>query len=441
MKGFLLRRLLQMIPTLAGVLLITFILFNAVGGSPAALSLGEQASPRALEEFDEVRGFNKPLLAGRWTQTRALPDFPSAAADAAGSGAGGAFPVCTAGELVRLPLRFPLRAGGRYRLTVRYRAPAEPMTFSPDVSAADGGRFQPLETGPARFSRGWKTAHVDFTSDGSDHAVPALRAGPGGAEVEAIRLRRRMRHLFDSQLLHYLGRIAHFDFGVSLRENQRVSSVLRQGIGPSLILTIPIFFGGLVLSLALSLVCAGAAGRWPDRAITLFAVGTMSVNYLVWIIAGQYVLAFRLGWFPVWGMESWRHLILPVTIGIASMLGANVRFYRTVLLEENRKEYVRTALSRGAGRFRILFRHVLPNALIPILTHVAVSLPFLYTGSLLLESFFGIPGLGYVGVNAIAASDADVLRAVVLIGSVLYMAANLLTDVLYAVVDPRVRLQ
>jgi peptide/nickel transport system permease protein len=439
MKAYLLRRLLQMIPTLGGVLLVTFILFNAVGGSPAALTLGEQASPRALEEFDEARGFNKPLLAGLWTRTRALPDFTSKVSGPPWPGTGGAPLGLAAGETLRLPVRFPLRAGESYRVTVRFRSASGAPAFSPD--AAGGESFQALESRSALLSKGWKTAVADFTASGSDSAAPAIRAGSDGLEVESLRLRRKMRHGFDSQLYHYLGRVVRLDFGVSLRENQRVATVLKQGIGPSLALTVPIFLGSLGVALVLALLCVGAEGRWPDRLITFVSVATMSVNYLVWIIVGQYWLAFRLGWFPVWGMESPRHLILPVLIGIASMLGGNVRFYRTVLLEETRREYVRTARARGAGRFRILFRHVLPNAMIPILTHVSVSLPFLYTGSLLLESFFGIPGLGYVGVNAIAGSDADVLRAVVLIGSILYMAANLLTDLLYAVADPRVRLQ
>lgn len=438
MKAYLLRRLLQMIPTLGGVLLVTFILFNAVGGSPAALTLGEQASPRALEEFDEVRGFNKPLLAGLWTRTRALPDFGPGVSGPPWSATSGRPLALAAGETLRLPVRFPLRAGGGYRVAIRFRSASGAPAFSPD--AAGGGVFQPLESRSVLFSKGWKTAVADFTASGSEAESPAIRAGSSGLEIESVRLLRKMRHRFDSQLFHYLGRVARLDFGVSLRENQRVAAVLRQGIGPSLALTVPIFVGSLGAALALALVCAGAEGRWPDRVITLVSVATMSVNYLVWIIAGQYWLAFRLGWFPVWGMESPGHLVLPVLIGIASMLGANVRFYRTVLLEETRREYVRTARARGAGPFRILFRHVLPNAMIPILTHVSVSLPFLYTGSLLLESFFGIPGLGYVGVNAISGSDADVLRAVVLIGSILYMAANLLTDLLYAVADPRVRL-
>jgi peptide/nickel transport system permease protein len=142
----------------------------------------------------------------------------------------------------------------------------------------------------------------------------------------------------------------------------------------------------------------------------------------------------------VWGFESWRNLLLPAGIGVATGLGVNVRFYRTILLEEMHKDYVRTAFAKGLGAERVLFRHVLKNALGPVIVNVALALPFLYTGSLLLESFFGIPGLGYLSLNAIHSSDVDVVRAVVLVGALLFTAANILADVALAWVDPRVKL-
>ena len=173
----------------------------------------------------------------------------------------------------------------------------------------------------------------------------------------------------------------------------------------------------------------------------MFAVvWLMSVNYLVWIVIGQFVFAYKLGWFPVWGFESWRNLLLPVAIGVATGLGLNVRFYRTILLEEMHKDYVKTAFAKGLGPGRVLFKHVLKNALGPVITNVALALPFLYTGSVLLESFFGIPGLGYLSLNAIHSSDVDVVRAVVLVGAMLFTGANILADIALAWVDPRVKL-
>jgi peptide/nickel transport system permease protein len=242
-------------------------------------------------------------------------------------------------------------------------------------------------------------------------------------------------------LLFYLKQIARFDFGVSSSTNQKVSSMLKAGIGPSLSLTVPIFVAELLITISVALLCAFYRDRWLDRAVVILCVALMSVNYIVWIVAGQFVLANRLGWFPVWGYESWRYLLLPVLIGTVSGLGGGVRFYRTIMLDELYKEYVRTALAKGASQARVLFSHVLKNALIPIITNVVITIPFLYTGSLLLESFYGIPGLGYLGVNAVNSSDVDVIRAIVLIGSLTFVVFNLLTDLCYAWADPRVRLR
>ena len=166
----------------------------------------------------------------------------------------------------------------------------------------------------------------------------------------------------------------------------------------------------------------------------------MSVNYVIWVVAGQYFLAFRWGFFPIWGYESWVYLVLPVLVGTVSGLGSDARFYRTVLLDEMNRPHVRTAIAKGLRPAAVLFRHVLRNSLVPVITNVSLAIPFLFTGSILLESFFGLPGLGGVGINAVHSSDVAMLRAVVLIGAALYQVAMLLADLAYAWLDPRVRL-
>ena len=442
MGRYVIRRLLQMIPTVLGVLLLTFILFNLVGGSPGVMVLGEHASPAALESFDEQRGFNKPLILGRWGKTRAGPDDALAA------------PLVWMPGDQRLPLKFPLRSGTTYRLTFEARGAVEsgsPEKF-PMLGKLGLKSFQALEkSGPnfpdigkneAKFSRHWKKYRLDFQCLENSPA-PELVFEVSGAPVElrSIRLRRRMDRLFDTQFIFFLRQVARLDFGVSSSLNRPVTQLLKEGIGPSLALTVPILTIEVVLAVSLALICAFFRDRWPDRLFVGLAVGLMSVNYLVWIVAGQYVLAHKLGWFPVWGFESWRYLLLPVGIGVVSGLGGSLRFYRTIMLEEMNKGYVRMALAKGVGRTAILFRHVLKNAMIPILTNVVLALPYLYTGSLLLESFFGIPGLGYLGVNAVNSSDVDVVRAIVFVGSMLYVGANLLTDIAYALVDPRIKLE
>jgi peptide/nickel transport system permease protein len=404
MLRYITKRILQMIPTVFGVILITFILFNAVGGSPALQVLGRHVSPQALEEFDEQRGFNKPLFFGSRTETRAYADSDFKRTPGDWQGIEGV--VWTNGAILlaangkyNLPLKFALRTDCRYRIKME----AVGVTVSDD----------------------WKT----------------LTTGETPGAIRSIKLRRLMSNPFDSQFFFYLKQLAHLDFGVSSSTNQRVSKLLLDGIGPSLMLTVPIFFIGLVTSVMLSLFCAFWRDTWVDRFFVVFSVALMSINYLVYIVAGQYFFAYRLGWFPVWGFEDPRYLILPVIIGVISGLGGELRFYRTIMLDEAHRDYVRTAQAKGVSRLGVLFKHVLKNAMIPIITNTVIAIPFLYTGSLLLESFFGIPGLGYLGINAINSSDVDVVRAIVLVGSIIFVIANLLTDLCYALVDPRVKLK
>jgi len=172
---------------------------------------------------------------------------------------------------------------------------------------------------------------------------------------------------------------------------------------------------------------------------------TMSVASLLYIIAGQYLVGMLLKWFPISGFDpnpavTARFIALPVLVGVISGIGADVRFLRTVFIEEMSRDYVRTARAKGCGDARVMVRHVLRNALIPILTNVVVQIPFLFTGALLLESFFGIPGLGALTVEAIQGNDFSTLRTMVYLGALLFILGQILTDISYALADPRVRL-
>ena len=436
-----------MAPTVFGVIVITFILFNIIGGSPAMMTLGKNVSPKSLEEFDEQRGFNKPLFFGRWTKTRAFADAVfkhnagpwRADSNAVWQAAQGGRPARVElgpGSEAAVPLAFALKPDTAYRWIIRYRrggADAAGLVMASGNETLRAWALKPGET--------WQAAGLDFRTGPDPLGLKfILRAHGAPLEIESVSLRRKTRHVFDSQFVFFLAQIAKFDFGKSNYSNQRVSQMLKDGIRPSLLLTVPMFIIGVVVAIAVSLICAFFRDTWLDRFFVVIAVVLMSVNYLVWIIAGQYLFAYRLGWFPIWGFESWGYLLLPVMIGVISGLGDNLRFYRTIMLDEIYRDYVRTAFAKGVGRGGVLFRHVLKNAMIPILTNVIIAIPFLYTGSLLLENFFGIPGLGNMGINAINYSDVDVVRAIVFIGAMLYVAANLLTDICYALVDPRVRL-
>jgi peptide/nickel transport system permease protein len=243
---------------------------------------------------------------------------------------------------------------------------------------------------------------------------------------------------------HYV-RMLRFDFGNSDADDTPIVARIREGAGVSLSLTVPLFASGLLIGIAAALLVAFFRNSYIDRMGVVLCVGAMSVAALLYIIGGQFLIAKLLRWFPISGFDPspgviGRFLALPVLVGLASSLGSNVRFYRTVFLEETGRDYVRTARAKGAAEARIMAHHVLRNGLLPILTSVVAAIPFLFTGSLLLETFFAIPGLGAVTVDAIEGNDFSTLRTMVFIGSLLFIAAQIATDISYTLADPRVRL-
>ena len=308
MLKYALRRIAEVIPTTVGILLLTFLLFNVVGGSPAEVILGKNATAESIAAFNRKWGYDKPLI--------------------------------------------------------------------------------------------WST---------------------------------------DSQFVNFVGALVKGDLGYSIEMDEPVKDVLLRGVGPSLSLTVPILIGGTIVALMLAMLAAAFRGGFPDKAVLVGSTVLMSVNYVVWVLLGQFLLSFKAGIFPVWGYGGAFYLVLPVLIGVVSSLGTDVRFFRTAILDESYKPYVFTARSKGLSRAAVMLRHILPNALIPIVTYVSLSIPWLFTGSLLLESFFGIPGLGSVSINAIHSADMAVVRALVVLGALLYQFVNLATDLLYAALDPRVR--
>ncbi|HEY7085032.1 MAG TPA: ABC transporter permease [Hyphomicrobiaceae bacterium] len=273
----------------------------------------------------------------------------------------------------------------------------------------------------------WKTNH------GYDKPLLINRRATGAARFT------------DTLLAEHYRRMLTFDFGRSDADDSPISRRLRQGALPSLGITVPLFVIGLVVSVVVALFVAFFRETYIDRVVLVVCMLTMSIAGLLYIIAGQYLVGQLLRWFPISGFDPdpavvARFLALPVLVGVLSGFGADTRFYRTIFLEEIGRDYVRTARAKGCGDARVMVRHVLRNALIPILTNVVVQIPFLFTGALLLESFFGIPGLGALTVEAIQGNDFSTLRTMVYLGALLFIAGQILTDISYALADPRVRL-
>ena len=238
-------------------------------------------------------------------------------------------------------------------------------------------------------------------------------------------------------------RLFAFDFGRA-EDNRDIAHEIRTRMGPSLALAVPVFLVGLAVNITFALGMAFFRATYLDFWGVILCVAMMSVSSLFYIIGGQYLVSKLWHLVPISGYEggvdAMKFLVLPVLIGVIGGIGGGSRWYRTLFLEEMGKDYVRTARAKGLAESAVLFRHVLKNAMIPILTGVVVVIPLLFMGSLIMESFFGIPGLGSYTIDAIQAQDFAVVRAMVFIGSVLYIAGLLLTDISYTWVDPRVRL-
>ena len=234
-----------------------------------------------------------------------------------------------------------------------------------------------------------------------------------------------------------------FDFGRS-DSGRDIGYDISQRMWPSLAITVPSLFIGLLAYISFGLILAFFRGSYVDVSGVVICVIMMSVSGLFYIIGGQYLIGKFLHLVPIsgydTGLNAFKFIILPVLVGLIGGIGASTRWYRTIFLEEMNKDYVRTARAKGLSESRVLYRHVLTNGLIPILTGVVVILPSLFIGSLIVESFFAIPGLGSYTIDAISRQDFAIVRSMVFLGSVLYIIGLILTDISYTFVDPRVRL-
>ena len=252
-------------------------------------------------------------------------------------------------------------------------------------------------------------------------------------------------HPFDSRFWNQMRELLLFQFPESDYLHENVGDLIKEKIGPSLTITVPAFLLSIIVTLPLALFVAYYRGTYLDKMALFICVILMSIVILNYIIVGQYLLAVVFKYFPIYGYEfglgAWKFVLLPIILAVASGLGGGLRFYRTLMLNEVRSDYVRTAMAKGVSEGGILFKHVLKNAMIPILTTTVLSIPFLITGSLLLEMYFGIPGMGNLLLNAINNADYPVIRTLTYVYSLLYIAGSILTDISYTLVDPRVILE
>jgi peptide/nickel transport system permease protein len=285
---------------------------------------------------------------------------------------------------------------------------------------------------------------VLFNWVGGDPALVLAGKVPDPAQIENIRRQLGLDQPWWIQLWIFVGQVFTFDFGRSWSTNQLVSEVLLTRVGPTLTVMVPMLLIETLLAVTLALLVAYVRGSLTDRTVMFLTTVAMSISFLVYIIVFQWLLGFRLAWFPVqgWSNDLWTNLTvyapLPVLLGVLVSVAPSLRLYRSFFLDEIGQDYVRTARAKGLAENRVMLRHVLRNAMIPILTYVGIGLPGLFVGSFLLEVFFSIPGLGREVIESVNRSDFPVIKAITVYLAIVTMSVNLLVDVLYRVADPRV---
>jgi peptide/nickel transport system permease protein len=234
-----------------------------------------------------------------------------------------------------------------------------------------------------------------------------------------------------------------FDFGSS-DSGRDIGYDISQRMWPSLAIALPVLLVGLTINISYALMIIFFRATYIDFGSVVLLVAMMSISGLFYIIGGQFLIGKLFHLVPIsgydTGLAAYKFLILPVIVGVVGGIGTGTRLYRTFFLEEVNRDYVRTARAKGLRERVVLFRHVLKNAMIPILTGVVAVLPLLFMGALITESFFGVPGLGSYTIDAINRQDFAIVRAMVFLGSVLYILGLIMTDISYTMVDPRVRL-
>ena len=283
-----------------------------------------------------------------------------------------------------------------------------------------------------------------FGGDPAD-IMAGMSASP--AQIAAIRTQLGLDKPVLEQLWIFTQQIFTFNWGKSWATNEAISQIFSSRLPATLTIMIPILVLEVVLAIIAGMAVARVRGSLTDRAIMATTTIALSISFLIYVVVGQYVFGFLLGWFPVqgWSNSTWKNLVtfapLPVMLAVFVSLAPQTRLYRSFFLDELGHDYVRTARAKGVSENTILFKHVLRNAMIPILTNVAILLPGVFVGSFLIESFFSIPGLGREVIVAVNRSDYPVIQAFTVYLAVLTMVINLITDVLYKFVDPRVVLK
>lgn len=436
MLRFLLRRLGLSALTIFGVMVITFLLFRVIAGDIAAAHVGQKATERQKADWRHLHGYDRPLLVNLDGRLK-IDDHTAGKgslqiSDAPGSEAADSLSLLGVEGDPHLRM-------GRY---VPFLSPSTPAT-----KLTGGLSLESAKAAIVIGTAGGREIKVDLSGvKTAGQIVDRINNAPGNQEESHQRLVtasltdwRDPGKLLDSQFFEHLVKSATFQ-GRSLATKEKLTSTIAERGPKSLALMIPAEALGWAVGLIISCFVAYYRGSLLDKTAVFLSVLGMCIPFLAFMIIGQW-LVFVISPRHAYGLAYRINLYVPITIMVVAGLGSQVRFYRTVILDETNRDYVRTALAKGASLGSILFKHVLKNCMLPILTSLVMTIPFLIMGSLLVESYFGIPGLGDLMITSITGRDEPVLAGLVFLSALIYTLGVLITDILYAVFDPRIRLQ
>ncbi len=448
MGRYVLRRLLQSVFTVLGVMLLTFVLFRIIAGDVSAAFVSPKLGVEARQAFYEKHRLDRPTVFN-YHRRLELVDHSSgnqvfSATDAGGSALSKALqlhiPAARSSDqgLRLVGMLIPSLSG---KTALAKMTGGKPLVAKPEPD--EEGRVVADTGSPALVLR---------LNDGSSFSVSVSGLTTCGQLIDAINNHPENRgrvtagvsrwsfgQLFDSQFFWHLAENLTFS-GRSYATDQGLFEIIGERARFSLALTVPIMALEWLIGLVIACLVAYYRDTWVDRLGVFLSVLGMCVPYLAYMLLGQWVM-FQIAPSMAVGLSHPLSIYVPVMIATVAGLGSMVRFYRTIILDEINKDYVRTARAKGVALPGILFTHVLRNCMLPILTSLITQIPFLILGALLLERFFGIPGLGDLMLTSVTTRDVPIITGLTFLTTLLYVVSLLLTDILYAVFDPRIRLR
>ncbi len=449
MLNYILRRLIQAVFTIFGVMIVTFLLFRVAGGDIASAHVGEKATKQDKADWRHLQGYDLPLFLNVHRQLLIIDHTEGDSFLQIEDGKGSA----AAGELAMIPSDDDLRVRmGVYVLGLSENTPINKLTAAPDQKKKKPGPKKPAkdEDIPAimvlKLSNG-ATFSVNIKGVGTCGELMArINENPKNVDpetekklVEAKISDIKISGIFRSQFVDHLYKSVSFQV-FSLVHKEKLTKIIRDRAPYSLALTVPAMALTWVLAMIISSVVAYYRGSVVDKMGVFLSVLGMCIPFLAFMIYGQWLM-YEIAPKHAYGLDNRANIYIPILIMTIAGIGGSVRFYRTVILDETNRDYVRTALAKGVPLPGVMFKHVLKNCMLPILTNLVLAIPFLIMGSLLVESYFGIPGLGDLLISSISGRDEPILSGMVFLTALILTIGLLVTDLSYVFFDPRVRLR